>query len=389
MNIAIFSDAFYPQVNGVVTHLLNIIPLLAKENKVHVFVPDFKEKCPEKIENCTIHYLPSLSVPIYKDFKATSVFYPGLENKLKELNIDVIHVQAPSTVGWCGLFLGKKLKIPIIGTFHTYFMDPGYLKIIHLDTLGLDKSKTFNNLLWKFSNSFYGKCAVVVAPTKMVRDDLVAHLLTSKVEVVSVGVDPKPYMRRVGSRQQVVGRGQESNERYFLFLGRLSQGKSLDILLDAYAKAVPSIGEIKLKIVGDGPERKALEQRSREVEELRGRVEFIGVLDKEQKATIYQNALAFVSASTSETFGLTFLEAMCCGTPVIGVAAGGSYEIIDGFGLVCKPNDVNDLSSALVKIATDDSLRKELSKKALEGVKEHTIDRTVEKLEKIYNNLEG
>lgn len=385
MNIAIFSDAFYPQVNGVVTHILNILPLLAKDHEVHVFVPNFTEKYTEKIPHCTIHYLPSIPFPLYKDLKATSLFYPGLASKLRELKIDVIHVHAPSTVGWCGLLLGRKLHIPVVGTFHTYFMNPGYLKIVHLDKLSLDKSKMFIDLLWKFSNAFYGRCDVVIAPTKLVRDDLLKHGLKSTIEVVSVGVDPQPY-QHASPKYEIRN---TKYDKYFLFLGRLSQGKSLDILLDAYARAVPSIGDTKLKIVGDGPERRALEERCRDIEQLRGRVEFVGVLDKEEKASVYQQALAFVSASTSETFGLTFLEAMCCGVPVIGVSSGGSYEIIDGYGLVCKPGDVDDLAHAMIKVATDEQLRKELGKKSLEGIKEHTIEKTVQKLEKIYRNLEG
>ena len=380
MKIAIFSDAFYPQVNGVVTHILNIVPLVAKKAEVHLFLPNFNKPYPEKIENCFIHYVPSLPLPVYPDFRLTSIYYPGLMDKIKKINPDIIHVEAPATLGWCGVIIAQKLHVPIVGTFHTYFTDPGFLRIMKLDIVGLDKAKWFINALWKYSNWFYNKAVVTIAPTKLVANDLIKHKIKSKVEVISVGIDTKPYQQFNNLTIQ------QFKEKYILSLGRIAQGKSLDILVKAFAKASKDVPDVRLKIAGDGPMLAELKNLVKELD-IEEKVDFIGFLQRDEKVALFKNATCFISTSISETFGLTFLEAMSCGTPVIGARAGGSYEIIKDYGITCEAEDIDAFTEAIIQVCTDEKLHSELSKKALEGVKPHTVEKTAEKLLELYASV--
>lgn len=377
MKIAVFTDTLAPQINGVATHLSQTLPLLANRHTVHVFAATQRSKYPSLHENIHYHYLRRLALPIYPDFFVTSPFSPTLLRTVSKIAPDIVHFHAPFTVAANGIIIGKRLKIPIVGTFHTYFMHPEYLKIVKLDKIGLDKSDRFQTFLWEVADAFYNRADVVVAPTEVVKKDLIEHGISVPIKVISNGIDISYFSQETLPRVFVP---------YFLYVGRITHGKGLDVLIEAYSRISETMTDAILIIAGDGPHRKALTNRVHELG-LEKRVLFVGtVLDKE-KVAYYQHALAFVSASPTETFGMTFVEAMAAGIPVISVAENGPIEVVSKAGVLCETDDIDCLAQNIVRIYKDKKLRAKLAKNAKKEAQNHSIDKTVDSLESVYKTV--
>lgn len=142
-----------------------------------------------------------------------------------------------------------------------------------------------------------------------------------------------------------------------LTVARLTKQKSIDTLIDALAILRVRGCEARLEIIGDGPERAALEQYARE-QNVYEYVEFLGMLPQAELPARYARATAFVLPSIREGVGLVFAEALLCGAPVIGTASGGVTDIIrDGeTGLLVPPRDARALADAIERVLMDRAL---------------------------------
>jgi glycosyltransferase involved in cell wall biosynthesis len=157
--------------------------------------------------------------------------------------------------------------------------------------------------------------------------------------------------------------------RYLLYLGGFDRRKNVPLLLQAFGQLLSGQGEARLVVAGRLPEkdttffpdpRRIVRQLN--IEEA---VRFIGWVPDEEKSMLYAGAVAFVFPSRYEGFGLPPLEAMACGTPVIGCAAASLPEVIGGGGLLVAPDDVDSLARAMSRLWNDSDLRTALSQRAL------------------------
>ncbi len=187
-------------------------------------------------------------------------------------------------------------------------------------------------------------------------------------ERVSVLPNPAPEVPSLPAREQL--REELGLEGDVLgFAGRLGPQKSLEIALEALA-GVPGV---TLAIAGDGPDRKALERRARELG-LDGRARFLGSVSREGVLRLFRAADASLLTSSWENFPHTVVEALAVGTPVISTDVGGVPEVVrDGEnGLLVPAGDVAALAAAIERFFADDGLRDRLAGAAAPSVAGHT-----------------
>ena len=143
-----------------------------------------------------------------------------------------------------------------------------------------------------------------------------------------------------------------------------------------------------LVIVGDGPTKDELQKLVNDLQ-LSKRVYFLGRIEHQKllRSNIYHQALAFVTASKSETQCISVLEAMNHGLPIIGVKSRALPELIKNNGLICKPDDIPALAQAFNLIVQNPKKRREFSINSLELIKKHTIEQTVKELGEVYKKL--
>jgi glycosyltransferase involved in cell wall biosynthesis len=144
-----------------------------------------------------------------------------------------------------------------------------------------------------------------------------------------------------------------------------------------------------LIVVGDGPVLKELQTLAKSLA-VEDKVQFLGEIPRTKLLTsdILYSALTFVTASTSETQGISILEAMAAGLPIIGVDAKAVPDLIEKNGILCQPNSAESLTKAMYILATDPEKVAKYKKASLEVAKKHSIKSTIEKLEKIYERVQ-
>jgi 1,2-diacylglycerol 3-alpha-glucosyltransferase len=356
MKIAIWSDTFSPQVNGVASvarSLADTYTKLGHDVAVFSVIEEDRVKKSMGNEMFTVHKVPSFSMPrsIYpgEGLAIALPSGPGTIRALKKFKPDIIHVHTPFLAGW-GAVMGKKiLNIPLVGTHHTFFDD--YLKYIGLDYAW---GRKFS---WDYTVAYYNRSNAVTVPSRALKNALIEHGLTSPIYIIPNPADtdffiPVPSATVKNHLKQKFGVGRHA----VVYMGRVSYEKDIDQAIVAFAVALQDIPDATLMIVGDGPERKKLEAVARKLG-CAERVIFSGMLYGEQLRDALQANDLFLTASRSENMPISIIEAMACGLPAAAVRAKGIPDIVkDGEnGSLAEPGHPNLLARAIVHLLSSPS----------------------------------
>jgi len=343
MKIAIFTDTFIPDVNGVAKTLGRFTDYL-KENQVEyrVFAPKATKE--NQFSN-QIHYFNSLPFLLYPECRLALPNLPQIKEELSEFKPDLIHVATPFNMGLTGLHFAKKLRIPVVGSYHTDF--DKYLEHYNLQFL--------MEVLWKYLGWFHRPLEKIFVPSHDTKERLEKRGFTN-LSIWPRGIDRTLFhshydvdeMRR---KYHVEGK------HVLLYVGRIAGEKDV-MLLPEIAKQLPEEMQRKVHwlVVGDGPMKEDLKKAAPD------NMTLTGFLGGEELAKIYTLADLFVFPSASETFGNVVLEALACGTPVIGANAGGVRTIIQHgkTGMLSNPKDAISFAAEIMHTLTDPNLKMQM-----------------------------
>jgi len=343
MKIAIFTDTYYPEINGVARTLKRFTDYLTdKDISVKVFAP---ENPSEDYVPSHIHRFKSASFFLYPECRVAFPNYFQIKGELEKFNPDLIHVATPFNLGVIGVYCAKKMTIPLVGSYHTDFDQ--YLQFYDLAFL--------SGFLWKYMNWFHRPLQKIFVPSIETMKKLKGHGFTN-MEIWARGVDCElfhPFYDKHAVRKRFSIR-----EKYILsYAGRLAPEKNARLLLEIARNLPPQLAEkVHWLIVGDGPLREELEK------ETPANMTFTGYLKGDQLAELYSASDLFIFPSASETFGNVVLESLASGTPVIGANAGGVKSIIQNgvTGQLCEPASLEQFTSAIVRLLAADSTRIEM-----------------------------
>ncbi|MDL4839358.1 glycosyltransferase family 4 protein [Aquibacillus rhizosphaerae] len=355
MNIAIFTDTYTPDVNGVAKTLKRFTDYLESNgDNYKVFAPKSAKSINE-----SDHIYQHTSIPflLYPECRFSIPNLLHVKAELKQFEPDIIHVATPFSIGLCGMHYAQKNNVPLVGSYHTDF--DKYLEYYKLGKL--------SNGLWKYLNWFYKPMEKIFVPSM----DTLQHLKIrgfDQLDIWERGVDsnlfhPNYNIEDLRNKYQI-------KEKFILsYVGRLSPEKDIDCLT-SIINSLPSelSNQIHWLIVGDGPSKEELKNHIRQP------VTFTGYLHGENLAEVYSCSDLFVFPSSTETFGNVVLESLSSGTPVIGANAGGVKNIIEHNkqGLLCPPNHVPSFVQSIVSTLEDESKRKKMSFTAREYAKSKT-----------------
>ncbi|MGY3724592.1 1,2-diacylglycerol 3-alpha-glucosyltransferase [Granulicatella balaenopterae] len=305
MNIGIFTDTYFPQVSGVSTSIRVLKEELERRgHKVIIFTTtDPKATALE-------HNIVRLgSIPLFS-FKERRIAVNGwgkAYKAAKEHNLDIIHTQTEFGLGLLGRVVANMLKIPTVHTYHTM-----YEKYLHYIANGKVLKPAHVAYI---SKSFCNQTSGVIAPSQMTKDTLLRYGVLQEIRVIPTGVEI-PEQDISGAQQLRYELGYTKDEFVLLSLSRVSQEKNIAAVIAAMPEIIATNDNVRLCIVGDGPERKVLEQQTRDLN-LEDYIQFTGEIDPKQVYRYYQMADLYVNASESESQGLTYLEALVNRVPVI------------------------------------------------------------------------
>jgi len=383
LKIAIFTDTFIPIIDGVVTTTINLAKGLAdRGHKIYIIAPRFRELAKEfAYKNVKVKRMPSIPAFFYKGYRFTSPLSIAVIKYLKKEKIDIIHFQTPIGLGVQALFAARVLKKPVIGTFHTFFTDPGYIK--HIST----NHGFAQKLSWFYARRYYNRCDLVTCPSESAKKELLEHGFTSPIKVISNGIDMSVFDNSKWKKMKLK---YNPNGKILLFVGRIAFEKNLDYLLDCFKLVVKKQPKVKLVIVGDGPQMDELKESiiqkglAKNVV-LTGRIEY----NKLVKSGIFKASDLFITASTTETQGISTLEAQANGLVCVGIESRGIKDLIKNNynGYLVENGDKQAFAGKVIKLLTDRKLHNRMKKNTLKEVKNHRIENVIKIWEKTYSNL--
>ena len=385
MKIVLFTDTYFPQTNGVVCYVSDVISLLCRNNEVVLFAPGKGRLRVEQIsKRFKIYWIPSAPFPFYEGYRIASVNYKRVSNLLAKEKPDVVHAHAPVVLGLQGVVSATRKKLPVVISHHTHF--PDYLPH-HLFDGKLPE--TLNNLseftVKKLMKQVFRRADVVTAPTEELVKELRSYGLDNVIRLPN-GIDLKRFKHEPAKEAEFRKLyGIPKSKKVVLYLGRISSEKKLDCLLRAFKMIEKN--DMLLLVVGGGPH---LEKFKKLVKALGiERAVFTGFIEKKYINAAYGCADIFASASDTETFGLTFVEAMYMGLPVVGVRRFGAKEIVtnDRTGILVEPGDDAGLANAMERLLEDDALRKRMGRNARKESMVYSLRKSVGKTMKIYKGL--
>ncbi len=383
MKIAMFTDNFLPQLNGIVVNVLDLAKGLAdKGHKVFIIAPRLRGKVSKAFShpNIAVRRCAGLPLLFYEGANLTLPFNLRILKFLADNKVDVVHVHTAFTIGLQGAIAARLLKLPLVGTFHTFFADRQYLRHMGLG------NRLGENLMWKLIVTFYNRCSLIVCSSKGTREELIRRGLRRPLKVIPLAIDKGIFDN---SKSKALKKKLNAKGKLVLFVGRVAHEKNIIHLLNCFALALKTVPSAKLVIVGEGPQ---FGDAKAHISELRiGRnVVMIGRVEHSElvKSGIYGACDVFVTASTTETGPLTVLEAQANGVVCVTARGKGMGLVINGVnGYVVDPADNEGFAKAIVNLLTDKALYNRMRKATLREVERYSADRIVGIWEKTYASL--
>lgn len=307
MKVGIFVDAYIPEINGVVTAVKTLFDVLnANGDEAYVITTNpFNNKVIQ--ENHVIR-IPGLRLKHLYDYRVAWIYNHKAVKMIKKIHLDVIHVHTEASLGIFGRILAKKFDIPLVYTYHTMYIDYTYY-VTHgfLDPIAKSIVKKFSKFVAESSTEF-------ITTSEKTKNALRSYGIKRYINVIPNGIDIKSFSNTKYQDSDFLNyRKEHGLEDSFLVLslGRLAKEKSLDVCIKEYAIFIKENPNIKTNylIVGDGPAKKELENLAMELG-IYDKMIFVGKVPHEETSFFYNLCDLYLSASTSETQGLTFIEAM-------------------------------------------------------------------------------
>lgn len=376
MKILITSDWYTPAVNGVVASILALRRQLeARGHEVRVLT--LSGTVHTTCEN-GVYAVGSVDAGlIYPGARLRSFAVGQTVRRLVEWKPDVVHSQCEFSTFFLARHIARAVGAPLIHTYHTVYEDYTHY---------FSPSRRWGRLLARgFTRAILGSCDGVIAPTEKVRALLEGYGVKPPVTVIPTGIPLGRFAAPVsdavlaGLRR---GLGIPAENRILVYVGRLAKEKNLEELLEC--RAALGRAPVTLLLVGDGPARPALEERAAALGLAAPAAVFAGMAAPEEVPLYYRLGDVFVSASSSETQGLTYLEALAAGTPAVCRADPCLNGVIENGVNGWQYETGRERDEELNRLLTDEPLRKRLARGAAAGAAAFSEEAFGEKVLALY-----
>lgn len=337
-----FTECYLPTVNGVVVSVNTFAEQLRRLGvEVTVVAPRYAGY--SDITDGMLR-LRSVTPPWRPDYPLMIPWWSRVASRLRGREPDVVHVHSPFLAGGLGRRVARKLRRPLVFTFHTV-----YEEYVHYVPLPRPLARF---LARRISRGFAQRCDAVVAPSDGIRDMLRRDGVTSRIEVIPTGLDLElaapdrltPTRERWGIPPQA---------SLLAYVGRVAKEKSIDLMLAAFALVAAQVPQCMLLVVGSG----AWDAQARAMAVELGiadSVRFAGTLPREDAIRCAADADALLFPSITDTQGLVVVEAMAAGTPCIAARSGAVTGLVrDGVNGVIVEHDAGAVAAAAVSLLRD------------------------------------
>jgi len=374
------SDVSFPRVNGVSTSIATFRQSLAElGHETTLVAPAYDTPHADPAD---VLRIPARAVPLDPEDRLMSArAVRRLEARFKEDEYDIVHIHTPFVAHYTGVRLARRLGIPVVETYHTFFEEyfhhyaaflPGWLTRRVARAMTVSQCRAVDAL---------------VVPSPQMLSKLREYGVATRADVLPTGIDSARFQGGEGARFRAAY-GIEPDRPLLVHISRVAHEKNIDFILHMLVHVVREIPDVLLIIAGEGPalaHLKALVQRLG----LGHNVQFVGYLDRSTTLLdCYRAAQAFVFASRTETQGLVLLESLALGTPVVSTAVMGTADVLkDAKGAVVVPEDAGVFAAAVVRVLRDADLRQRLRDAAPADAAAWSARAMAERLATLYASL--
>lgn len=377
MNIGIFTECYYPLLNGVVVSVDTYKEELIKlGHNVFIFAPSHPGH-QEKDKN--IYRFLSLRYPSPTGYRLPLPYPLEVFKKIRELNLDIIHTQSPFWMGQIAKYISLKFRCPLIFTFHTKYDEyTHYVPYL--------PQKILKEVVKKYITLFCNKCAAIVAPSTDIKNTLLKLDIKKDIFVIPTGVN----LLEIESIPPIdIKKRYNIPDNHFIltFAGRLAREKNVHFLLEVFVKVLSYMRNVHFLIVGGGPQEEEIKNKIVQLQ-LTENITCTGMVSKKEVIAHLKSSDIFIFSSLTETQGLVILEAQAVGLPVVALDADGVREVIhhdhDGFLLEHK---VDNFVEKVLQLLKDDNERQIISNKAKENARNFSSKQQAERLIDVYRKM--
>ena len=316
MRIGLFTDTYPPFINGVSTSVLMLKQGLEKLGH-EVYVVTVNDESFSYKEEDGVLKIPSFPIGLM-NFRQSGIYPLKALKIIKKWKLDIIHSHTEFSIGTFARLISKQLNIPLVHTYHTmyeeyiYYITKGYFnsaskKLVEYLTLFLC-DKTIDELI------------VPTEKTKELFKD--KYKVKRDVYVIPSGIDTTRFYKENIDKNEIINLkkdlGLKKTDFIVLYVGRIAKEKSIDFLINNFNSVLKRIPKAKMIIVGDGPDIKDLSDLTRK-KGLENKIIFTGKAPWTDVPKYYSLCDVFVTASKTETQGLTVMEAMGASKPVVAI----------------------------------------------------------------------
>ena len=359
LRVAMVSNNYFPFVSGVSVSVERLRRGLSElGHTLELYVPRYREAWED---DRAVRRIPTLmSFGEKREFRLTNPFNRRFRRYMRAFKPDVIHVHHPFWLGSMGLLMGRRLKVPVVYTYHTRLEH--YAHFVPLPSV-LFRNLISHYLIKRFSNA----CQGVIVPTYSAEEYLRMIGVKTPTLVQPTGIDctrfeqvDEPALTALRQKLAIA-----PSTKILISVSRISQEKNISFMLEALAE-LKQQGHVDmhLLLIGDGPDRGRVDEQIEHLG-LSDHVTLMGAIPPEEMALYYHLGDLFVFASTSETQGMVILEAMAAGMPVVAVRSSGIDDVVrEGFNGYKTPQNRAAWGRRIVELTENDALRETLGEQA-------------------------
>lgn len=377
MKIAIFTDTYHPQINGVVTSTETLAAQLEALGHQVLIVGPKMDWALESTDR--VWRFRSVIFPFQPEYRMISPLSRKLK-QFKALNFDIIHVQTPFFIGHLGQYLSWLYRLPLVHTYHTLWAE--YLHYFP----ALPKQLRHQADMLLLTRNFCNRCDHVVVPSHQMKEKLIDCKVRVPLSVVPTGIDLKriPFTDADlnNFRKQ---NGIKPNQKICIYVGRLGREKNVYFLLDSFQRVAEQDPYAVLLVIGDGPESEGMMLYAEKLG-LSDRVIFTGYLPHPQIFLAYASSDVIMFASKTETQGLSLLEGLSQSKPAVCVDAMGVKDIFVGNqGGFLTEESVESHSNAVIQLLQNPKLYHQKQAEARAVAEHFSSDMMAKRMLQVYH----
>ncbi len=383
MKIAIFSDTYAPDINGVATSSRILRNELVRSGHEVVVVTSELPTDSDYVDNPedNIIRVPGLELKRFYGYRSANIYSFKIMKELRRQEIELVHCQTEFGIGIFSRIVAEALDIPIIYTYHTMWVDYS-----HYITPGRSTAVEglIKRVITRMSKFYGGRCSELIVPSNKTAVALKEYGLDKTMHIIPTGLELYKFDTAkldMNKKQEIIDKYQLQGKFVMTFLGRIAREKSIDLILETISNIKEFSKPFCFLIVGSGPGYEEIQNKVKELN-LQHLVTFTGMQVHEMVPYFYDVSDIFISASLSETQGLTFIESMATKTPVLARYDDNLVDVIQNGYNGYFFNDGKELEELIVKVIESDLTT--LSNNALESTKKFSSEVFCNKVLEVY-----